>query len=76
MRTVVQDPVLPTGSFGWSGAYGTHFWIDPQHHLAAVFMINLGNALGAFAPTSRDYERLVMQSLTLSDNRSLCRPAF
>lgn len=31
---------LPAGSFGWSGAYGTHFWVDPADDLYAVFMKN------------------------------------
>ena len=26
------------GSFGWDGAFGTHFWVDPQEDLTAVFM--------------------------------------
>ena len=24
---------LPVGSFGWSGAYGSHFWIDPKNDI-------------------------------------------
>ena len=27
------------GSFGWSGAYGTHFWVDQKEDLIAVMMI-------------------------------------
>ena len=27
------------GSFGWSGAYGTHFWVDPKENLVAIMMI-------------------------------------
>ena len=35
---VVNDPVarnsfLSEGSFGWSGAYGTHFWVDRKEKL-------------------------------------------
>jgi len=59
MRTVASDPVLPTGSYGWSGAFGTHFWIDPQHGIEAVFMMNLANGGGADAPTARAFERAV-----------------
>jgi len=32
--------VLPVGTFGWSGAYGTHFWIDPSNNICAIFMKN------------------------------------
>lgn len=26
------------GDFSWPGASGTNWWVDPQHHLAVVFM--------------------------------------
>jgi CubicO group peptidase (beta-lactamase class C family) len=29
---------LSTGSFGWTGASGTHFWVDPSENLVAVLM--------------------------------------
>ena len=54
---------LTTGSFGWSGAWGTHFWIDPQENLVALIMINLANAGGAGAETAREFEMAVMQSI-------------
>jgi CubicO group peptidase (beta-lactamase class C family) len=31
------------GSFGWNGAYGTHFWIDPKEGLIGVMMIQTDN---------------------------------
>jgi CubicO group peptidase (beta-lactamase class C family) len=33
---------LEKGSFGWSGAYGTHFWVEPSRKIAAVLMLNIG----------------------------------
>jgi CubicO group peptidase (beta-lactamase class C family) len=41
---VMQDAIVGNhrvsdGSFGWSGAYGTHFWIDPNEDIVAVMMI-------------------------------------
>lgn len=54
---------LTTGSFGWSGAWGTHFWIDPQENMVALIMINLANAGGAGAETAREFEMAVMQSI-------------
>ena len=51
---------LSTGSYGWSGASGTHFWIDPAENLVAVFM--------AAAPTPnlrQDFETAVMQALPI-----------
>jgi CubicO group peptidase (beta-lactamase class C family) len=49
---------LSDGSFGWSGASGTHFWVDPTENLVAVLM--------AAAPTPNlkpDFETAVMQAL-------------
>ncbi len=36
---VARDTYLTKGSFGWSGAYGTHFWVDPVENLVGVLMI-------------------------------------
>jgi CubicO group peptidase (beta-lactamase class C family) len=60
---VVKDPVarnsfLSEGSFGWSGAYGTHFWIDPKEKIVAILMIQTP-AQGI----SVDFENVVMQAL-------------
>ena len=38
VRVVVKDDVLPVGAFGWSGAYGTHFWVDPVNQITAIYM--------------------------------------
>jgi len=51
---------LTGGSFGWSGAYGTHFWIDRKKGLYAVYMSNIKNGEGAGAPTAFEFERDVM----------------
>jgi CubicO group peptidase (beta-lactamase class C family) len=29
------------GEFGWGGAYGTYFWIDPHEALIGIFMVQL-----------------------------------
>lgn len=33
-------PNLTEGSYGWSGAYGTHFFIDPENELVAIYLKN------------------------------------
>lgn len=38
VRVVDKEAVLPVGSFGWSGAYGTHFWVDPMNKITAIYM--------------------------------------
>ncbi len=51
---------LTGGSFGWSGAYNTHFWVDRKKDLYAVFMANIRNGAGAGAETAFEFERDVM----------------
>jgi len=63
MRFIEHPHVLPQGCYGWSGAYGTHFWIDPLNKLYAIFMMNLKNAGGANCQTLNNFERLVYQSI-------------
>ena len=41
VRVAVDEPYLPAGAFGWSGAYGTHFWVDPENDVTAVYMRNM-----------------------------------
>jgi CubicO group peptidase (beta-lactamase class C family) len=60
---VVTDPVarrtmLSRGSFGWSGAFGTHFWADPDENLVAILMIQ--TPTGGLA---NDFETAVMQAV-------------
>ena len=51
---------LPAGCFGWSGAFETHFFIDPALHLSAVLFKNIAGGFGSGAPTSREFEREVV----------------
>jgi CubicO group peptidase (beta-lactamase class C family) len=41
VRTKEGEAALPgsVGEYGWSGAAGTHFWIDPKEQLLALYMI-------------------------------------
>ncbi len=62
---VVTDPVragmrVSQGSFGWDGAYGTHFWVDPKEKIAGVMMIQVDNPTRQL---DRDFENAVMQSI-------------
>jgi CubicO group peptidase (beta-lactamase class C family) len=43
VRTNPDDSLRPgaVGSFGWSGIWGTYFWIDPAAQLAGVLMIQV-----------------------------------
>lgn len=55
---------LPIGSFGWSGAYGSHFWIDPENDICAVFMKNSRIDGGSFNQSARHFEKAVADALT------------
>ena len=55
--------VLPEGSYGWSGAYGTHFWIDPENEIIGIYMKNSRYDGGSGAVTSKHFERDVYVSL-------------
>lgn len=52
-RTLVSD-----GSFGWSGAYGTHFWVDPSKKLVAILLLQTPGQT-----RTEEFETAVMQAL-------------
>ena len=56
---------LPKGAFGWSGAYGSHFWVDPTNKITAVYMKNTSFDGGAGNQTANEFEKDVMNSLSL-----------
>ena len=62
---VITEPdylYLPVGTFGWSGAYGTHFWIDPVNRIFAIFMKNSQVDGGAGNESARNFEKAVYSS--------------
>lgn len=64
MRVITKESYrdLPVGAFGWSGAFGTHFWVDPVNKVTAVYMKNSAYDGGAGAKTARNFEQDVMES--------------
>lgn len=55
---------LPEGCFGWSGAYGSHFWIDPKNDIFAVFMKNSRVDGGAANESAKNFEKAVYSSFS------------
>lgn len=60
---VIEDAIagghrISDGSFGWSGAYGTHFWVDPKEEIIAVMMIQ--TLIRDMRP---EFENAVMQAI-------------
>jgi CubicO group peptidase (beta-lactamase class C family) len=54
----VRGTMLSDGTYGWSGAQGTHFFVDPQERLTAVLMVQTSNG-----EITRQFEDLVAQSI-------------
>jgi CubicO group peptidase (beta-lactamase class C family) len=54
----VAGTALSNGSFGWSGAFGTHFWVDPEENIVAVLMTQ-----GGSIALTVDFEIAVMQAV-------------
>ena len=65
VRVIVENdhPHLPVRSFGWSGAYGSHFWVDPVNKITAIYMKHSESNIGEGAKTSENFEMDVMASL-------------
>ena len=60
---VIQDALagairISDGSFGWSGVYGTHFWVDPREEIVAVMMCQ--TSIREMRP---EFENAVMQAI-------------
>jgi len=62
VRVITGENTLPVGSYGWSGAYGSHFWIDPVNKIAAVYMKNSKYDGGASNKTASRFEKDVYKS--------------
>lgn len=64
VRVITGDshPRLPEGAFGWSGAYGTHFWTDPENEIVAVLMKNSAVDGGAGNESATKLEKAVYSS--------------
>jgi CubicO group peptidase (beta-lactamase class C family) len=50
------------GMYGWSGIYGTTFWVDPREELVAVMMVQRYPG----SPAANAFQPLVYQAITKS----------
>lgn len=60
--TDTSYPDLEVHTFGWSGAYGSHFWVDPVNKVTAVFMKNSLFDGGAGNESAGNFEKAVKLS--------------
>ncbi|HUR32625.1 MAG TPA: serine hydrolase domain-containing protein [Vicinamibacterales bacterium] len=58
LDAVAANRRTSSGSFGWDGAFGTHFWVDPRQRLIGVLMVQTPGT-----GVTRDFENAVMQAI-------------
>jgi len=58
LNNVDANRRVSNGSFGWDGAFGTHFWVDPKEQLVGLLMVQ-----EPVEPLKRDFENAVMQAI-------------
>jgi len=59
---VARNTLVSNGTFGWSGAYNTHFFIDPEEGVIGIFMTQ-SVLLATRQELRDDFETAVMQAL-------------
>jgi len=55
---VRRGTMLSDGTYGWSGVYGTHFFVDPEEETVGVLLVQTSNQ-----EVNRDFEDLIAQSI-------------
>jgi CubicO group peptidase (beta-lactamase class C family) len=53
-----RGTMLSDGTYGWSGAQGTHFFVDPKEKIVGVLMVQT-----SIGEMQRDFEDLIAQSV-------------
>jgi CubicO group peptidase (beta-lactamase class C family) len=54
----LRNTMLSDGTYGWSGAQGTHFFVDPKEQLVGVLMVQT-----SIQEVQREFEDLVAQAV-------------
>jgi CubicO group peptidase (beta-lactamase class C family) len=57
-NAVASNFRVSDGSYGWDGAFGTHFWIDPKEKVVGILMVQTSSQ-----ELMRDFENAVMQAM-------------
>ena len=58
LDSIASGRRVSNGSFGWDGAFGTHFWVDRKEQLVGLLLIQ-----EPVAALGRDFENAVMQAI-------------
>lgn len=59
-----RNSLLSQGSFGWSGAFGTHFWVDPKEGIVGILMAQHQAPVRFLSEIEHEFETAVMQAFT------------
>jgi CubicO group peptidase (beta-lactamase class C family) len=59
-NAVAAGSPVSDGSYGWDGAFGTHFWVDPKEKIVGILMVQTNTSTGGL---DRDFENAVMQAI-------------
>jgi CubicO group peptidase (beta-lactamase class C family) len=67
--SMLTDPAssregLTPGAFGWGGAWGTVFWVDPVEQTVMIFLTQISSY--SHFNIRQDFPNLVMQAITES----------
>jgi CubicO group peptidase (beta-lactamase class C family) len=57
---IAANTRISNGSYGWEGAFGTHFWVDPKEKVVGILMIQTDNPNREL---NGDFENAVMQAI-------------
>jgi CubicO group peptidase (beta-lactamase class C family) len=60
--SAARNTLVSKGTFGWSGAFNTHFFIDPSDRVVGLFMTQVVG-LATRGEVRDDFETAVMQSI-------------
>jgi CubicO group peptidase (beta-lactamase class C family) len=50
------------GSYGWNGAFGTHFWVDFEENLVGLLMLQVSGSTQIWQ-IQEDYDNAVWQAI-------------
>lgn len=66
-RKSISGRALSQNTFGWSGAFGTHFYIDPVNDVEMILMLNRMDIGGSGSYVSFGMEEAVFEQLELRE---------
>ncbi len=63
VRIRQNDGICTPGTYGWSGAFGTHFFISPKDNLSVLWMTSRTDIGGSGSYVSKRLEELVFEEM-------------